>query len=223
MRSPLVKFAVAAAIVLAALAGMYALTGSADGTSVTLAQVQQALESVDWMQASDRTANTTVWVSFAAKIQAAVSREGTILFGDFNAGKQLIWTPGSTDIYESPLDKTKPFMGGASGPFAVVTRFFSFFTKESGWSTTKEMGSYQGRQAEVWTASGAGETPGTVTMYIDVDRKLPLGTVTGVKRADGSIETRENVEWSYPETGPADIYAAGAPRSAQIKPAPAGQ
>jgi len=223
MRSSITKLAAAAAIVLAALAGMYALTGSVDGTSITMAQVQQAMETVDWMQVRDKVQNVTAWLSFASKIQVATAGDGKILFGDFNTGKQLIWTPGSTDIYESPLDRTRPFAGGASGPFELVTRFFSFFTKESGWSTTKEMGSYQGRKVEVWTASRAAETPGTTkisTVYIDAERKLPLGSMNGIRRADGSIEAQDQVDWSYPETGPADIYAAGAPKTAQIKPAP---
>ncbi len=226
MRSPIIKLAAAAAIVLAALAGMYALTGSVDGTSVTLAQVQQAMESVNWMQMKDKVQNATAWFSFASKIVAAVDGEGKILFGDYNADKMLIWTPGSTDIYESPLDKTKPFANGASGPFELINRFFDFFTEERGWSVTKEMGRYQGRQVQVWTARRAAETPGATkmsTVYIDAERKLPLGSMNGIQRADGSIEARDQIDWSYPETGPADIYAAGAPRSAQIKPAPEGQ
>lgn len=226
MRSPITKLAVAAAVVLAALAGMYALTGSVDGTSITMAQVRQAMENVDWMQMSDKAAHKTVWVSFASKIQAAVDHDGKTLFADFNAGRMLIWSPGSPDIYESPVDKTPPFADGASGPFELVTRFFDRFTKERGWSITKELGSYQDRKAEIWRASCAAETPGTMKMctaYLDVESKLPLGCVTGIKKADGSIETWENIEWSYPETGPADIYAIGVPRSAQIKPAPTGR
>lgn len=223
MTNTVVKLAVAATIVIAVVLGMYLVTGSVDGTSVTLAQVQQAMENVDWMQVRNKVQDATAWLSFASKIQVAVDHEGKILFGDFNAGKQLIWTPGSQDIYESPLDKTKPFAGGVSGPFQLVTRMFDFFTKESGWSTTQETGSYQGRKVEVWTARRAAETPGTTkmcTVYIDAERKLPVGSTSAIQKADGSVETREQVEWSYPETGPTDIYAAGAPRSAQVKPAP---
>jgi hypothetical protein len=223
MRTTVTKLAVAAAIVIAAMLGMYIVTGSFDGTSVTTAQVRQAMDNVDWMQVRDKVQNATAWLSFASKIQVAVNGEGKIWFGDFNAGKQLIWTPGSQDIYESPLDKTKPFAGGVSGPFELVTRMFDFFTKESGWTTTKESGTYEGRKVEVWTASRAAEQPGVIkmcTVYIDVESKLPVGSTTAIQRADGSLETREQVEWSYPQTGPADIYEAGAPRSAQIKPAP---
>jgi len=56
-------------------------------------------------------------------------------------------------------------------------------------------------------------------MYIDVDEKLPIAA-TDVKGANGDIQRTNDVEFKYPETGPADIYEAGAPRSAKIKPSP---
>ena len=56
-------------------------------------------------------------------------------------------------------------------------------------------------------------------MYIDVDKKLPIAA-TDVKGADGNIQRTNDVEFKYPETGPANIYEAGAPKTAQIKPSP---
>jgi len=56
-------------------------------------------------------------------------------------------------------------------------------------------------------------------MYIDVDKKLPIAA-TDVKGAYGDVQSTNVVEFKYLETGPADIYEAGAPRSAQIKPSP---
>ena len=44
-----------------------------------------------------------------------------------------------------------------------------------------------------------------------------------LKGSDGNVRPTAETEFRYPETGPADIYAAGAPKSAQIKPAPEGQ
>jgi hypothetical protein len=90
---------------------------------------------------------------------------------------------------------------------------------------TKEMGTYQGRQVEVWTAR-PGENVGSTqisTAYLDVEKRLPLAVRSENKRPDGTSRVGTDAEFSYPETGPADIYAAGAPRSAQIKPAPEGQ
>ena len=57
-----------------------------------------------------------------------------------------------------------------------------------------------------------------MAMYIDVDKKLPIAATDVKKGADSDIQL--NVKFKYPDIGPADIYEAGAPRSAQIKPAP---
>jgi len=43
---------------------------------------------------------------------------------------------------------------------------------------------------------------------------------TDVKGAYGDVQTTNVVEFKYPETGPANIYEAGAPGTAQIKPSP---
>ena len=59
-----------------------------------------------------------------------------------------------------------------------------------------------------------------MTMYIDVERKLPVAAIDDMEGPDGTTQVRAETRFEYPEAGPADIYAAGAPRSALIKPAP---
>ncbi|MHC4703379.1 MAG: hypothetical protein ACYTFQ_22665, partial [Planctomycetota bacterium] len=44
MNSKWTRLATAATIIIAVVLGMYALTGSIDGTSITMAQVEQAME-----------------------------------------------------------------------------------------------------------------------------------------------------------------------------------
>ncbi len=217
MRSPMTKLAVAAAIVVAGMAGMYALTGSVGVASITMAQVRQAMENVNWMQVTNKAGKDTTWYSFAAKVQIAVDGQGRIVYCDFNGGKKLIWSPGSPDIYESRISPASQAAGSLGGPFEVVTKMFDSLEASQDWKVTKGPGTYQSRKVEVWTARRAKGESGltsTWTMYIDVERKLPVAFTDGSKAEIG---------FQYPETGPADIYAAGAPKSAQIKPAPEGQ
>ncbi len=56
-----------------------------------------------------------------------------------------------------------------------------------------------------------------LTVYIDIDRKLPIAATYDHTQPDGTVLRESDIEFKYPETGPADIYEAGAPRSAQIK------
>jgi hypothetical protein len=57
-------------------------------------------------------------------------------------------------------------------------------------------------------------------MHIDVEKRLPVVFTDESKGPDGKARGVAKIEFKYPETGPANIYEAGAPRSAQIKPTP---
>jgi len=224
MKSNWTKLATAAAIIIATGLGMYVLTGS--GTSVTMAQVRQAMQKIDWVQMNCRADNMklTAWYSFGSKVQIAVFDDGKIIYYDFNAGKMLIWNPGGEVIYESDIDGEKQFAGGVSNIYEGLTQSISSWEAEGKYKVTRERGTYQGRKIETWTVRRIkGESKltrtETATIYIDIEKKLIL-KVTDVKGAYGDFQSTNVVEFEYPETGPADIYEAGAPRTAQIKPAP---
>jgi hypothetical protein len=197
---------------------MHVLTGSVDGTSITIAQVRDAMQELNWMRMSNKTGPEVAWYSFASKVQIAVGDEGGILYLDFDAGKHLRWDPGSEAIYESPIDEARRFAGGVSGPSEVVATFFGSLEND-GWEVTRELGTYDGRKVEVWTA-GQKTSTSMVTMQIDAETKLPVALTQKVKNADGTVRIQTDVGFDYPQTGPADIYEAGAPRSAPVKPAP---
>ena len=223
MNSRWTKLATAATIAIAIGLGMYALTGS--GTSITMAQVRQAMKEIDWVQMVCRADEKDVlaWYSFASKIQILVDDEGKIIYHDFNAGKRLIWNPGSEDIYESEIDDGKHFAGGVSNLYEGLTESLSSWEAEGKYKVTRERGAYQDQEVEIWTAHRMKGKPAltrteTITVYIDVDKKLLLAA-TDVKGAYGDIQQTNHVEFNYPETGPANIYEAGAPTWAQIKPA----
>jgi hypothetical protein len=225
MISSITKLATAAVIIAAIILGMYVLTGSFDGTSITLAQVREAMQEVDWVQmickVEDK--NALAWYSFASKVQILVDDEGKIIFFDFNTGKRLVWNPGSEYIYESVIDKGRQFAGGVSNIYEGLTKSLSSWEAEGKYKVTKECGTYKGQEVEIWKARRIKGEPSLtrteiMNIYIDVTKKLPL-MARDVKGADGDIQSTNEVEFKYPETGPADIYESGAPRSAQIKPA----
>ncbi|MHC4144718.1 MAG: hypothetical protein ACYSUD_08065, partial [Planctomycetota bacterium] len=222
MKSNWTKLATAATIIIAIGLGMYALTGS--GTSITMAQVKQAMENIDWVQIVvwSEDESMTSWYSFASKVAITIQSNGRILYRDFNAGKRLVWNPGGEYIYESPIEEGREFAGGVSNIYAGFTKMFDSIEAKGDHNVTKEIGTYQGQKVEIWTGRRIKGEPGPThtelfTFYIDVEKKLPMVATDVKKGADGDIQL--NVEFKYPKTGPADIYEAGAPRSAQIKPA----
>jgi len=223
MKSNWTKLATAATIIIAIGLGMYALTGP--GTSITMAEVRQAMRDIDWMQTVIRgeEGSISAWYSFASKVAIYVYGEDRIVYRDFNAGKELVWNSGSDDIYESDIEEGRQFAGGVSNIYEAFTKAFDSMEAKGDYKVTRELGTYQGREVEIWTTrrikGKAGPTrTEMMTMYIDVDTKLPVAATDVKKGADGDIQL--NVEFKYPKTGPADIYEAGAPRTAQIKPSP---
>ena len=223
MKSNWTTLATAAAIIVAIGLGMYALTGS--GTSITMAQVRQAMEKIDWVQmvAKGEEGTISAWYSFASKVAIYAYSEGRIVYRDFNTGKELLWNPGSEVIHESRMEEDREFAGGVSNIYAGFTKVFDSMEAKGDYKVTKEIGTYQGQKVEIWTGRRIKGEPGPThtelfTMYINVDKKLPIAATDVKKGADGNIQL--NVEFKYPDTGPADIYEAGAPRTAKIIPAP---
>ncbi len=223
MNSKRTKLATAATIVIAIALGMYALTGS--GTSITMAQVKQAMENIDWVQIVGRSEGEsfTSWYSLASKVAISARSEGRILYRDYNAGKELLWNPGSEYIHESPIEEGRQFASHVGNIFyKQLTKVFDSMETKGEYKVTREFGTHQDQEVEIWTARRVKGKPGPThtelfVVYIDVDKKLPVAATDVKKGADGDVQI--SVEFKYPEAGPADIYEAGAPRSAQIKQA----
>lgn len=221
MNSKWTKLATAAVIMTAIILGIHILTGP--GTSITVAEVRKAMEDIDWMQQISTSKYSerpqTVWYSFASKVKIVDANIG-IIYSDFKARKDLFWPRESKHVYESPIE-TKQFAHGTSGPFEMIDKMLSLAQAEHGKEVVKEPGSYQGQKVEIWRASHVKKgSKRTIIAYIDINSKLPIAA-TYDREGTYRVDPEEvYIEFKYPETGPADIYEAGAPRSAQIKPAP---
>ena len=220
------KLATAAAIIIAIGLGMYALTGSVTGTSITMAQVRQAMQEINWLHVvgTSQEESFSIWYSFAANVQVLVDNKGKIICFDFKTGKKLVWDPDNEVIYESDIEEGRKFAGGVDNIFGELTESLSEWEAEGKYKVTRKLGTYKGQKVEIWTARRIKGEPRLTrtekaTFYIDVVKKLPLA-VTDVKGAYGGVQHTNHGEFEYPETGPADIYEAGAPRSAQIVLAP---
>jgi hypothetical protein len=223
MSSKWTRLVTAAAILIAVVLGMYALTGSIDGTSITLAQVRAAMQEIDWVRIINKGERGTQerWFSFASQIQIGTDETGRIVYCDFNARRQLHWPGEGESIYESSISDSREFAFGSTGPFDLVNTSLQLAHGEDGSTLTRELGTYQGQRVEVWTASrpviNEPESTRTLTVYLDIDRRLPIAATYDHGRPDGTVWRESDIEFEYPETGPADIYEAGVPQSAQIK------
>jgi hypothetical protein len=227
MNSKWTKLATAAVIMVAIMFGIHILTGS--GTSITIAQVREAMQRIDWMQIINKGGSENMgqggpqidWFSFASKTHIGLCK-GIVEYDDFKTGKRLWWNPVGKNIFETTIDQAKEFAYGAAGPFEMIDKTFRIIQAEHGSEIVRELGNYRYQKAEVWTISrDVKNRPGAtlkLKVYIDIDKKLPIAATYDHIQKDGTVLRESNIEFKYPETGPADIYEAGAPRSAQIKP-----
>ncbi len=218
MKNPIARLAIAAAIIGAVMLGMYVVTGSVDGTATTIAQVRAAMNETDWMRMRNKSGPEMAWYAFISKVQIAVGEDGEILYLDFNAGKRQVWKPGSDAIYETPIDETREFAGGVNSPSSAIGSFLDSL-EDDDWRVTQGPGDYDGRAVEVWTATRKASAS-IVKMYVDALSKLPVALTEGTEGSDDPTRIQKEVVFDYPANGPADIYEAGAPRSAKIRPGP---
>ena len=94
-----------------------------------------------------------------------------------------------------------------SNIYEGLTKSLSSWEAEGKYKVTKERGTYKGQEVEIWEAHRIkGESSLTrtemMTMYINVEKKLPL-MATDVKGADSDIQHTTTVEFKYPDKGPA--------------------
>jgi hypothetical protein len=198
MKSKWTKLATAAAVIAAIMFGMHALTGS--GTSITIAQVMEAMQGIDWMQIINKggSENKTQggaqidWFSFASKTHIGLCK-GIVEYDDFKTGKRLWWNPAGKYIYESTIDQTKEFAYGATGPFEMIDKTFRIIQAEHGSEIVKELGNYRYQKAEVWTISrDVKNHPGAtrkLKVYIDVHTTISKKTAPFGVRASSSSST----------------------------------
>jgi len=193
---------------------------------ITIAQVRQAMQEIDWMQIinkggdENKTQGTEInWYSFTSKVEIFIDSEGRTRYSDFKTRRNLTWGPGDKDISESPIDETKEFAHDTTGPFEMMDK--SLLQVAHGSNVARKLGTYQGQKVEVWTArNDVKNQPGytrTLTVYIDVDRKLPIAATYDHNRPDSTVRRESDIEFKYPKTGPTNIYEAGVLRSVQIK------
>ena len=222
MNNKWTKLSTATVIIAAVMLTMYLFTGS----SVTIAQVRNAMDNVNWMQIINegdtpgdgiREVN---WYSFSSQVEIMIDKEGRIRYEDFINNSSLLWNPGSDVITKSTIPDTKEFAMSADSPFDMINKTFNLIQMHNDADFNRSKGSYKDQKVETWTATFKQKNQNTQRMLkiiIDIDKKLPLAATFDHKSPDGTIKHESIIEFNYPSAGPQNIYQAGAPQNLEVK------
>jgi len=217
MKSPISKFAAAAAvIIIAIMIGINYFGGSIDGSTVALAQVKKAMEKVDWLHGINKATggDTEEWYSFQSQIKI-LKENGKITYWNYGEGKKYVYvsSKGSITVFDISDEN---FAIGAASPFEFIERLIKL-EQDRGAELIRKAGKYNDTKAEIWQVTRLEENGiEKIKLFIDIKKCLPIAGEVKYTDIKGDIAYKGNIKFEYPEEGPQDIYALGVPRTAKI-------
>jgi hypothetical protein len=216
-----IKFAAAAAVLIAALLGLNYFGRSISLTTVAFADMANAMKTEPWVhiKSSGLSAGTSgpseLWVSFKSKINAAKTLNGQVTFINLNEHKSYTYEPNNHSItmdYVYETDYPEYF----SSPVSIVESM-NRQLEAQGAKITTSISEYKGQKVILQQTTLSVNNSGySVNLYIQPESKLLLCAQVQTTDSGGNSKEPGEISFDYPQTGPSDIYALGVPRDASI-------
>jgi len=208
-----VTYAAAAIVVLALLllAGRALLPS--DTPAIPLAQTLEAMRSQPWIHvvqtsSTEEGPRREYWENFDARVRASRMPDGRIVYANYAENVSYAYNPDANGITVSSTADL------GWNPFAQLTEAIGTI-HEAGAELSRSVVVEDGVRLErIGMAEGNDPGSESVVYVRDAERNLLVRVETVVLR-DGQ-EERHTAVYDYPERGPEDIYALGAPRSAAV-------
>ncbi len=228
MRNRTIRIATAAAVIIGVLLGIQHFTGSVDGTSTAFAQMAEAMKKMRWMHGIAeltwpeedkyrKNGRSESWQSFELGIYISILPNGQISFFDHNKKEVRIYDPEKNQITVSYKGTENEVVAGAGSPQEVVEKMVKILSDNEGATVDRRMEKRDGKEVEIIKVSvPRGEGLEEWINIVDPKTHLPLGMKLQGHMEDGKFVEIMDGKFDYPETGPTNIYQAGAPRDAKI-------
>ncbi len=225
--STLRRWAVAAAVLVAATAGIWTWLGRSG--PMTLEQVRLATIKMPWMHAivkgdqNGQVRTTQHWYNFAAQKTYMAMDDGSVLGWDYGAGhEQFIYTPRIKAVVVSELSPMPPF--GAESAYNLIDAFAVFAAKDDVEMTTWTA-EHDGKTVRAYgietAATGFAMTSRSaararIAVMADLTTKRVVAANVEYRGQDGSAVGREEWVIDYPPSGPASMFDLGVPATARV-------
>jgi len=218
MKSRIARPLAAAIIVIGVITGISYFGGSPEFNQAAWGKMMESMKKMPWMhvyrkmELYDEIEN---WTCFDPSIMIDKYSDGKITYSDYSKGEGYYYKPGDKTITISPITE-KYNVPGPKSPFEIVTEFFEM-TDKLGAEIWHKYSRVNGQQVEIIESkyvTGLGQCH--TQMIRDVQQNLLRSSQTTILITDTNEQVITTETYDYPESGPRDIYEAGAPRDAEV-------
>lgn len=225
---PVAKAAVAAAIVVAAIVGVWGLVQRGRGP-VSLNQVRQATQRMAWLHAvvtehRDGVVRTEQhWNDFGSRKAYILGSDRSVIVSEFGPGRrELLYSPQTEAVVVSALPTKGLF--GADSAYTLLDAF-AVFAAQDDVAVVRWADRYEGRKVLMYELDKSdpgiavvGRRVGRLRMRLMADPQTRRLVGAHVEQLSDTALTLSRQEWtvSYPRSGPMSIYDLGVPESAKV-------
>jgi len=224
MKSKITKLAAAAVVFLAVFIVLNQFGGSIDLATISFADITEAMKNVPWMRMESRgfergiTGLGEQWFGFETKILAGKMADGKLIFWNIKEHKKYEYDPENRTVtidyaYEDdfPLSLSSP---------VLLLEGMCKMAEQQGAQIITKSSQYKGQIVQVqeisFSSVGQNNENHIGRLYIQPKTKLLLAAQVKGTDSNGKIIMDAEITFSYPQTGPVDIYDLGVPHDAKI-------
>lgn len=230
MKNSMTKLATAAVIVVAMMMVTHHFTGSFDGSNIALGQVIadvngiiENMKRMPWVVKTYREPQGVTleeWFCFERDYWIAKTPAGAVVSYNYAEGRRYDYNPDANSITIDSLHKENDSYSSFSSPRAILESLYELVTDKSVKPQTKiskKTGRYKGKDVEILKiAFSTNKQNYRTNLFIDTKRKILLREVSNITDSSGKMVQSYEEEFNYPDNGPADIFALGVPRTANV-------
>ena len=217
----LVKFTTAAIIFICAVQLLNSFNDSFVGSTVVLAKAIEKMTKSSWVYSTIETHSEQgkkirhIWKSFDAHIDIIKEHDGKIKYADYSKKVVYEYNPNSKTITKS-FHTDNYILPGPKTPFEMLLQIIGSVNNRKGKLTSEKM-RINGIEAELIRIVYK-DNPNAESTLIFRDVQKNLLTKIEVQAIQPRTGEKFTIleTFEYPEHGPDDIYAVGAPRDAKI-------
>lgn len=206
-----------AAVVVLVLLGAGIVHFSGHGGGIALGDIVESMQRVPWVhvtgtvQSPQRNGHVEQWESFDQRIIIWMEPDGVITYRDAGEEKAYVYHPETNTITITPATDRYD-VAGPDSPVEAIEAMIAR-QKEAGAQVTYEATTHNGVPARKIRIVAKEQD---MTLICDRDSGLPLSMEMIATLPETSEHAFASATFEYPAEGPADIYALGAPRDAQV-------
>jgi len=215
------KIAAGALITIGVIIGISYFEGSSEFNQAAWGRMLESMKKMSWVYVSKKIEPPILynaikrWRCFDPSIEIYEYSDGTITYADYSKGHAYYYNPKDNTVTTSPVSE-KYNVPGPKSPFEIVTGFFEM-ANERGAEIKHKYSKVDNKKVEIIESeyvTGLGKCH--TRMIRDIEKNLLISSQTTILKPDTNQKITTVTTYDYPESGPRDIYEAGAPRGAKV-------